>query len=83
MARNTSLSFVEQVRRWVIRDLKAFVSQEDSQQVFCDVSPHAAGPGVKYGSNVDIRGLDRLVVRGIGYLTRTLTPDRDLALAQL
>ena len=65
----------------MIRDLKAFVSQEDSQQVFCDVSPHAAG--VKYGSNVDICGLDRLAVRGIGYLTRTLTPNRDLALAQL
>ena len=42
--------------------IRALVNQEDSQQVIYVVSSRVAG--VRYGSNVDVCGLDRLVVRG-------------------
>jgi len=62
-------------------DKRALVNQEDSQQVIYVVSSRGAGVG--YGRNVDVSGLDRLVVRGWAFNARFDASDRDLALVQL
>ena len=60
--------------------IRGLVNQEDSQQVIYVVSSHVAG--VRYGSNVDVCSLDRLVVRGWTFNARIDALDRDLALVR-